>query len=104
MKLRVDNSVINKTPLSARTNRIIGGRAPSDYRSRLQNSAEIPADRMDEILRSHVIDPALLRGDRFDEFMAARQNALLDRIEAAMGKAIALRPVLGGQGDRVFCL
>ena len=34
-----------------------------------------------------MIDPALLRGDRFDEFMADRQKGLLSLIEHAMGKA-----------------
>jgi len=41
------------------------------------------------ILRSHVIDLALLRGDAFDAFYAARRAALLALIENAMGKASA---------------
>ena len=35
------NSIVNKTPLTARTNRVIGGRAPSEYLARLANSAEV---------------------------------------------------------------
>jgi hypothetical protein len=43
---------------------------------------------MDEIVRSHAIDPSALRDDDFERFFAARQNALLDRIEGAMSKQI----------------
>jgi hypothetical protein len=44
---------------------------------------------MDEILRSHVIDPSAMRTDNFDHFFLARSQALLERIEEAMGKPIA---------------
>lgn len=83
------NSIINKTPLDAKTNRIIGGNAPSVYLARLQKSAEVDAPRMDSILRSHLIKPDALRTDDFDAFFAARERALLERIEQAMGKPIA---------------
>lgn len=86
---KVCNSIINKTPLSRRTNQIIGGRAPSSYLERIQNSIGISGERMDEMLRSHVIEPELLRSDNFQEFMNHRQRALLERIEQAMGKPIA---------------
>lgn len=88
------DSVVNKTPLSARTNRTIGGNAPSIYLERLQKSAEIPPERMDTILRSHLIEPDAIRSDDFDAFFATRQNALLDRIEKAMGKPVARDAVL----------
>ena len=83
------DSVINKTPLSARTNRVIGGNAPSVYLKRLEGAYGIPEGRMDEILRSHVIRPDALRGDDFDAFYNEREGALLDRIERAMGKPLA---------------
>jgi hypothetical protein len=38
-------------------------------------------------LRSHLIDPAILRTDNFDAFMADRQERLLALIEQATGKA-----------------
>jgi hypothetical protein len=78
--------VVNKTPLSARTNRIIGGKAPSDYLAILASSASV--DTMDAILRSHAIDPAALRANAFDAFFTARSDALLDRIGQAMGKPV----------------
>jgi len=88
------NSVINKTALSARTNRQIGGRPPSRYLPRIEKMAGIDATHMDEILRSHCIAPEMLRADQFWEFYAARAQALLQRIEAATGKTIRLEPEL----------
>lgn len=82
------NSIINKTPLDAKTNRIIGGNAPSVYLARLQKSAEVDDPRMDTILHSHLIKPDALRADDFDAFFAAREKALIERIEQAMGKPI----------------
>jgi hypothetical protein len=90
------NSIINKTPLSAKTNRIIGGNAPSVYLERLQRNAEIDAAHMDAILCSHVIDPVALRSDTFEAFFRAREQALLARIEHAMGKTI-VRDVTGSE-------
>ena len=82
------DSIVNKTPLTARTNRVIGGRAPSEYVSRLQNSAEISPDQLDAHLRTHLIDPNHLRADDFMAFFEDRQSALLQRIGEAMGKPI----------------
>lgn len=88
------NSVINKTALAARTNRQIGGRAPSKYLPAIEKTASIENARMDEILRSHCIEPDDLRADRFWDFYAARAEALLQRIEAATRKKITRDPEL----------
>jgi hypothetical protein len=86
------DSIINKTPLGARTNRILGGVAPSAYVARLQEGWEdhppIAGERLDEHLATHLIDPALLRADDFTAFHAARREALLKLIEAATGKTV----------------
>lgn len=88
----VFDSIINKTPLSYRTNRIVGGVAPSDYLAKLEkgnpSTPPIATDRLDSYLRSHLIEPDLLRQDRFDDFMEDRQKRLLGLIERAMGKAV----------------
>ena len=85
----VYDSIINKTPLSYKTNRIIGGVAPSQYLSKLEtgdnNSPPIQADTLNDCLTSHLIDPALLRADDFHAFMADRQKRLLSLIEQATG-------------------
>lgn len=93
---RVD-SIVNKTPIAAKTNRMIGGNAPSVYLDRMQRSAGVDAPRMDEIVQSHVVDPIHLRTDNFESFFHARADALLDRIEQAMGKKIArdIPPTVG---------
>ncbi|WP_072622776.1 GmrSD restriction endonuclease domain-containing protein [Spirulina major] len=83
------NSIINKTPISAKTNRMIGGNDPSRYLKRLQENAEIPDTRMDEILKSHCINPNALRSDDFNVFFEDRENALISRIERATGKVVA---------------
>lgn len=97
-KLNVDpaiyNSIINKTPLSARTNRIIGGNLPSTYLEKLQRICNIGEARMDEILASHLIDPALLRADNFESFYDSRQSKMLELIERATGRSIARAEVL----------
>ena len=97
-KLNVDpaiyNSIINKTPLSARTNRIIGGNLPSTYLEKLQRICNIGEARMDEILASHLIDPALLRADNFESFYDSRRSKMLELIERATGRSIARAEVL----------
>jgi hypothetical protein len=85
------NSVVNKAPLSARTNRIIGGHKPSTYLATLEKSHAVEPHRLDEILRSHLIDPLALRNDAFDTFIRDRAIKLLDVIEHAIGKQVTGR-------------
>ena len=91
IKPAIYDSIINKTPLSYRTNRIIGGVAPSEYVAKLERGNEttppIDGARLDSYLKSHLIDPSLLRADSFDAFMEDRQKRLLALIEQATGKA-----------------
>lgn len=86
------NSIINKTPLSARTNRILGGVAPSQYLSRLEKGGAmappIGALELDTFVASHRVEPTLLKADDFEGFMRARREALLELIESAMGKSV----------------
>jgi hypothetical protein len=85
---RIYNSIVNKTAISLKANRKIGGNAPSKYLEQLQNdkAVQLGAAAMDVILRSHCIDPALLRADDFDGFYNARRAALLSLVEVAMDK------------------
>ncbi|WP_179298256.1 GmrSD restriction endonuclease domain-containing protein [Mesorhizobium carmichaelinearum] len=91
IKPDIYDSIINKTPLAYRTNRTIGGDAPSVYLARLEQGAppERPAierERLNASLSSHLIDSGLLRTDAFQAFMADRQARLLALIGQAMGK------------------
>jgi hypothetical protein len=85
------DSIINKSPLSYRTNRIIGGVAPSKYLAKLEKgdskTPPIEPAKLDDFLSSHLIDASLVRTDSFEAFMADRQKRLLALIEKAMGKA-----------------
>ncbi|MFJ5486143.1 DUF262 domain-containing protein [Hansschlegelia beijingensis] len=98
IKPDVFDSIINKTPLSYKTNRIIGGAAPSSYLVRLgAGNAETPpiaAEKLDAYVSTHLVDPALLRTDDFSAFMVDRQKRLLVLIEGAMGKAAYAGSVL----------
>ena len=82
-------SVINKTPIAAKTNRIIKDRPPSNYLERIQKKAEISSSRLNEILASHFIDPQPLKMNDFEGFFTLRKQALLLIISEAMGKPIA---------------
>lgn len=84
---RVYNSIINKTALSAETNRIIGGNAPSIYLGRIEKRFGNDRDRLDDILRTHLIEPRFLRLDDFRGFFADREAKLALLVGDAMGKA-----------------
>jgi len=90
IKPNVFDSIINKTPLSYRTNRIIGGVAPSEYLAKLERGDKttppIEPAKLDAYLTTHLIDPMLVRADRFEDFMADRQERLLALIEQATGR------------------
>ena len=74
------NSIVNKTALSAASNRSIGGRAPSEYLRRIETERGLGEAELDAILHSHLIEPDLLRADDFDGFIAARRRALADLV------------------------
>jgi len=60
---KIYDSIINKTPLSYRTNRIIGGASPSEYIRKLEAGSKentgIETARLDEFLTSHLIETLL---------------------------------------------
>jgi hypothetical protein len=82
------DSIVNKTPLSAETNRAIGGRAPSEYLQTVKRKSGADDVRIDDILATHVVEPEALRTDTFERFFEARRRELLNRIAAAMGKPL----------------
>lgn len=90
IKPSVFNAIINKTPISYKANRMIGGKAPSSYLTSIQSHKQVGLDDggMNAILESHLIDPASLRTDNFEQFYALRKQSLLEIVEQAMGKAI----------------
>ena len=82
------NSAANKSPLTSRTNRMIGGQAPSTYLNQLEHKEGLERDDLDGILLSHALDPDAMRRDDFSGFLRDRAARLLDLIEAATGKRV----------------
>jgi len=80
--------IINKTALSARTNRIIGDKAPDKYLSKIQSAAEIQEERMNKILLSHHIDSAAIRINDFHNFLIFRRDSIVKLIESAIEKSV----------------
>ncbi len=82
------NSIINKTPIDAKTNRKIGAKAPSDYARLLELESKSGTGHLNQVLKSHWIEPELLRNDRFAECFVQRGEKMLELIGEAMGKSI----------------
>jgi len=92
------DSIINKTPLSGRTNRIVSGDAPSRYLDRLKKHAGVPDEEFHRILKSHVVNPEFMYNDDFKSFFEDRKEQILQRIEKAMGKTIARDQLIPEEG------
>lgn len=87
---RVFNAIVNKTAISYKANRMIGGNAPSKYLEQLRSDerVQLSIEAQDEILQTHLIDPAVLRVDDFEGFYQSRKQLLIQMVEQAMGKTI----------------
>lgn len=83
------NSIINKTPIAAASNREIGGVAPSAYLKKLEKKGSVSADVLDKYVESHWINHVLLRQDAFQDFIINRAKRLLNAIEKATGRTIS---------------
>ena len=84
------NSVVNKTPIYASSNRSIGGRAPSEYIKTMKNKG-LSDEMISAAITSHKADYDLLHSDRFEEYFIDRAIKLIDRIEVATGKKVSGR-------------
>jgi hypothetical protein len=88
VEAKYSESIVNKTALSYRTNRIIGGNAPSVYLKALRDREGMNEQRQDQILITHLINSEAMKTDDFKAFYNQRKEALLQRIEQATGKTI----------------
>ena len=84
------NSVINKTPIYASSNRSIGGHAPSVYIGTMANKG-LEQDKIKTAITSHKVNYDYLCADDFEAYFIDRAKRLLDRIEKATGKTISGR-------------
>ena len=99
------NSVVNKTPISYRTNREIGGVAPSRYLSKIEAKGQVTTSVLNGYLESHWLDVDCCRNDNFDKFIIERAKNLLSAIEKATGKAISGKDsdeVINSFGDKLI--
>lgn len=90
------NSIVNKTPISARSNREIGGVAPSKYLGKLEKKGSVISSDLDSYVETHWINHDLLRNDKFQDFIIDRAKKLLNAVETATGKTIS-----GKESDEV---
>ena len=90
------NSIVNKTPLSASSNREIGGVAPSVYLGKLEKKGSVTSAELDNYVETHWIDHNLLRSNEFQAFIIDRAKKLLNAIEQATGRTIS-----GKESDEV---
>jgi hypothetical protein len=97
------DSIVNKTPLTDRTRRIIANLPPDVYMGKLEADAGLPGNWLDDIVSTHLIDPRYLRAAdsgqpglprtptsldaaHFDAFYKSRTEKLLQLIEDALGR------------------
>lgn len=87
---KVYDSILNKTSISYKANRKIGGDAPSVYLQKIQNEKQVGLsdEQMDDLLASHSLSPNFLRKDDFEMFIQDRRQQLIDLIAKAMGKDV----------------
>lgn len=83
------NSIVNKTPISASSNREIGGVAPSTYLGKLEKKGSVLPSDLDGYVETHWINHSLLRNDEFQNFIVDRAKKLLSAIEAVTGRTIS---------------
>jgi hypothetical protein len=92
------NCLVNRTPLSAKTNKTIGCKAPSHYLKEFELCGT-GATSLDRILQSHCITLETLQCDDFEAFFNARALALMELISKAMGKNLSLELIHDISGD-----
>lgn len=101
---KVFNSIINKTAISYKANRMIGGNAPSTYlkQLRLDDRVKISEGQQNKILESHLISPQYLATDDFEGFYQQRKMALIHLIESVIGKQILRTQNMVDDIDELF--
>lgn len=83
------NSIVNKTPISASSNREIGGVDPSVYLGKLEKKGSVISSDLDSYVETHWIDHTMLRNDEFQNFIIDRAKKLLSAVEQATGRTIS---------------
>ncbi|UIX35041.1 GmrSD restriction endonuclease domain-containing protein [Streptomyces sp. GQFP] len=79
------NSIVNKTPLSYRASRSMTG-PPGAYLKSLMLESGMRPEWFDDVVATHLIDPATLHEGDFERFYTDRSKQLLDLVRSAMRK------------------
>ncbi|AME28769.1 GmrSD restriction endonuclease domain-containing protein [Burkholderia sp. PAMC 26561] len=105
------DSVVNKTPLGYRTNRIIGGVAPSSYLEKLEKGKAGPNGQIIEppiakaaladYLKSHCIPVPEIYANDFTGFMAARQKLLMELVARITGHTALTTDETADEGEDI---
>lgn len=83
------DSIINKTPLSFKTNRCIGSNSPSVYLKIIERECGMSEMTMNFYLETHGINPEYLRNDDFDGFYLDRLQKLIEWVENDTEKRVS---------------
>ncbi|MFG2473501.1 DUF262 domain-containing protein [Streptomyces fagopyri] len=84
------NSIINKTPLSLRASKSMTG-SPAGYLKTLALESGMRSEWFDDVIGTHLIDPAALHSADFELFYESRSKQLLELVMSAMGKRTVFR-------------
>lgn len=84
------DSVANRTPISGKTNKTIGSKAPSEYMKEIETEGHSGAD-VDAFIETHFADAALCRADDFNAFIFDRAKKILNEIEKLTGRPVSGR-------------
>ena len=84
------DSILNKTPISSDTNKIIGRKSPSVYIKDFEALGNTP-QQINDSFASHFIDADLCRANDFDAFAADRAKKILDAIELIINRKVSGR-------------
>jgi hypothetical protein len=105
------DSVVNKTPLGYRTNRIIGGVAPSNYLDKLEKGKAGPngqiieppigKDILSTYLGTHCIPVPELYANDFAGFMKERQKNLLALVVSVTKNAVPASTETADEGEEL---
>jgi hypothetical protein len=88
-------SIVNKTPLSLRASKTMAG-PPAGYLTTLARASGMRPEWFDDVLATHLVDPAALHAGDFEGFYANRSKQLLELVDAAMGKRTVSRDAKEG--------
>lgn len=88
-------SIVNKTPLSLRASKTMAG-SPAGYLKTLARESGMRAEWFDDVITTHLVDPASLHAGDFEHFYENRSKQLLELVMSAMGKRTVFRDAKAG--------